>query len=315
MSLPTAVFSQVESWVATDGPATPLPGQGNTWRRLEILAELAGRDLSVARLAEGHLDAVAILDEFGGKAGPGVYGVWAAHRPGELVASRARSGWCLKGSKPFCSGAGLLARALVVADAPDGVRLFDVDVADAEVVEGTWPAVGMAGSASYRVSWSGEPIRATQAVGGPGSYTGRVGFWWGAVGVAACWWGGARSLLRVVGHHLAGGTPGDVELAELGVGWTKLEAAGAVLRWAAVRIDACDGQDMADAQRTALIVRQVVHDACVDVLAVASSAGGARPICLEPDQSRRSADLYAYLAQHHRGRDAAALGRIVVGEL
>lgn len=296
-------------------PPVPVPGQGRTWHRMEALADAAGGDLSVGRLVEGHLDALAILDELGrAPEGSGIYGVWAARRPGELVASPDRDGWWLQGAKPFCSGAGLLSRALVVADAPDGVRLFDLDVADVVVVEGTWPAVGMAGSASHRVCWPGQAVKADAAVGAPGAYTGRIGFWWGAAGVAACWWGGARALLRVVRDDLAPGDPGDAELADLGAGWAILDAAGAVLRQAADQIDDQDVDDTDGARRTALITRHAVHHACVEVLGAAGAAGGARPICLDPDQSRRSADLYAYLAQHHRGRDAAALGRIVVGE-
>ncbi|MDP8978857.1 MAG: hypothetical protein M3N17_09875 [Actinomycetota bacterium] len=43
----------------------PLPGDGSTWARFRGLAELAAADLSVARLAEGHADATAILVEAG----------------------------------------------------------------------------------------------------------------------------------------------------------------------------------------------------------------------------------------------------------
>ncbi|MDQ6839984.1 MAG: acyl-CoA dehydrogenase [Actinomycetota bacterium] len=317
MSDPTGrfVWQQVEAWVADHGSGVPVPGQGRTWQRMEILADVAGEDLSVGRLVEGHLDALAILDELGrSPAGPGVYGVWAAQRPGELVASVDGDGWWLQGAKPFCSGAGVLSRALVVADAPDGVRLFDLDVTDVVVVDGTWPAVGMAGSASNRVCWPGRAVKVDDALGAPGAYTDRVGFWWGAVGVAACWWGGARALLTVVGHDLGRGHPGDAELAELGAGWAMLEAAGATLRRAADEIDAQSADDVDGARRTALITRHAVHQSCVDVLAAAGAAGGARPICLDATQSRRSADLYAYLAQHHRGRDAAALGRLVATE-
>ena len=46
----------------------PLPGGGRTRERWAALAELAGEDLSVARLAEGHADALAILAELGADA-------------------------------------------------------------------------------------------------------------------------------------------------------------------------------------------------------------------------------------------------------
>ncbi|MDQ6782354.1 MAG: acyl-CoA dehydrogenase [Actinomycetota bacterium] len=305
----------MEDWTAEHAAGVPFPGRGLTWRRLEALAEVAGMDLSAGRLVEGHLDALAILDEMGREpAGPGVYGVWAARRPGELMAFPDGDGWWLQGAKPFCSGAGLLSRALVAADAPDGVRLFDLDVTDVVVVDGTWPAVGMAGSASSCVCWPGQELGVEASLGPPGAYTDRIGFWWGAVGVAACWWGGARALLQVVRADLARGHPGAVELADLGAGWATLEAAEAVLRLAATHIDAQGHGDIDEARRTALLTRQAVHQACVDVLAAAGAAGGARPICLDAEQSRRSADLYAYLAQHHRGRDAAALGSLLVEE-
>ncbi len=309
------VGQELRAWVDGQADDVPLPGGGRSWARFEVLADLAGRDLSLGRLAEGHLDALAILAELGApRTGPGVYGVWAAS-PGELVATPCDSGWWLRGTKPFCSGAGLLSRALVVADTADhGTRLFDLDVARVDVDDGSWPAVGMADSASNRVSWPGVAVAGEQAVGLPGAYTGRIGFWWGAVGVAACWWGGARALLEVVADDLARHRPGDAEMAEVGVGWATLEGAGAALRQAATAIDGHDHDDVERARRLALVTRQVVHQACVAVLGRAAAAGGARPICLDARQARRSADLYAYLAQHHAPRDAAALGRMVLDE-
>ena len=44
----------------------PQPGSGATRERWAAFADLAGEDLSLARLAEGHADAVAILAELGG---------------------------------------------------------------------------------------------------------------------------------------------------------------------------------------------------------------------------------------------------------
>ena len=46
----------------------PLPGSGRTWERWLAFADLAGEDLSLARLGEGHADAVAILAEVAGTA-------------------------------------------------------------------------------------------------------------------------------------------------------------------------------------------------------------------------------------------------------
>src|SRR5690242_6794940 len=86
----------------------PLPGGGRTRERWAVLADLAGEDLSLARLAEGHADALAILAELGVLADPPAgsrWGVWAAQPPGPgLMASRT-DGWRLDGTKQYCSGA------------------------------------------------------------------------------------------------------------------------------------------------------------------------------------------------------------------
>jgi hypothetical protein len=56
----------------------PLPGSGRTGERWAVLADLAEEDLSLARLAEGHADALAILTELGAAPPAGRrWGVWA----------------------------------------------------------------------------------------------------------------------------------------------------------------------------------------------------------------------------------------------
>jgi alkylation response protein AidB-like acyl-CoA dehydrogenase len=299
------------AWVAEVAPKLCAPGRGRTWERFVALGEAAGRDLALGRLGEGHADAIAILSEAAcARVGAGPYGVWAARgATGEVKATPTADGWRLDGRKGFCSGVGMVGRALVTAEAPDGTRLFDLDVTTNQVrpEPGSWPSVGMAASASASVVFDGIGVTAAHCVGPPGFYTGRIGFWWGAAGVAACWWGGAQALLETVGRSLQAGSAGDHELAAYGVAMARSRSMTETLRWAATEIDT-GGDDVDRARRTALTVREVVHDACTTILASAAAAGGARPICLDVSQSQRSADLYAYLAQHHGGRDAAALG-------
>jgi hypothetical protein len=306
----TGIDAAFRAWVAETAPKLCSPGQGSTWERFVALGHAAGLDLALGRLAEGHADAIAILGEAARAPLGGPYGVWAARgATGEVTATPAVDGWRLDGRKGFCSGVGMVARALVTAEAPDGTRLFDLDVTAKQMVPepGSWPAVGMAASASATVVFDGATATAAQGVGPAGFYTGRIGFWWGAAGVAACWWGGAQALLETVGRHLEAGSAGDHELAAYGAAMARSRSMTETLRWAATEIDA-GGDDVDRARRTALTVREVVHDGCRAILAAAAAAGGARPICLDVSQSQRSADLYAYLAQHHGGRDAAALG-------
>lgn len=61
----------------------PRPGHGQTLKRWQILACIASHDLSLAKLCEGHTDALAILAECDAPSdiGDGAWGVWAAESP------------------------------------------------------------------------------------------------------------------------------------------------------------------------------------------------------------------------------------------
>ncbi|MDT5029119.1 MAG: hypothetical protein QOE61_5545 [Micromonosporaceae bacterium] len=110
----------------------PVPGSGRTAERFEALAGWGRRDPVLARLAEGHADARAILAELsltGYEDTPRGqrWGVWAAV-PTSITARRIGTGWLLDGDRRWCSGAALCTHALVTAQAPDGPRLFAVEV-------------------------------------------------------------------------------------------------------------------------------------------------------------------------------------------
>jgi alkylation response protein AidB-like acyl-CoA dehydrogenase len=299
----------------TEAPALPTPGGGHTWARFEALSRWAATDLSLGRLAEGHVDALAILAEAGMEVADqrATYGVWAARSPGGTVARRAPDGWHLSGRKEFCSGSLHLDRALVTADADDGYRLFDIDVS-AQVTSSdpdSWPAVGMADSLSETLSFGGPAVPATRAVGGPEFYVDRPGFWFGSVGVAACWYGGAVGLVEHAVRALEA-TSSELVLAPLGEAVAHVEAMRAILHDAANEIDADPIDRHKRARRRALVVRQAVHRGSSAVLERVVAATGARPLCHDRDQARRAADLVVYLAQHHGLRDAVELARMAV---
>ena len=203
----------------------------------------------------------------------------------------------------------------MTADAPDGYRLFDISVSEhvVAVAPGSWPAVGMADSESETLTFGGPVLPESAAVGPPDFYLRRPGFWSGAVGVAACWYGGAKglvgTLLDALGLH-----PGDHALADAGRAVAVLAGLAAFLEHAADAIDADPSDEQCEARRRALSVREVVHDGCLRVLSLVAAAGGAGPLCHDGAQSRRAADLFVYLAQHHGGRDAATLGQIALDE-
>ena len=149
----------------------PLPGSGATWERWAAFADLAGEDLSLARLGEGHADAIAILAELGGpRPRPDSrWGVWAANPPGpNVTASRQRGMWVLQGTKQYCSGARVCTNALVTAAADDGPRLFAVAVGNLRAAGRTaGPPPGWRAATRWTSASHGVPA---VPVGPPGGY-------------------------------------------------------------------------------------------------------------------------------------------------
>ena len=203
----------------------PAPGGGRTRQRWAALAELAGEDLSLARLGEGHADAVAILAELGGRGTAGqpvgrVGGAAARARPGRQAGRRRLA--------PARHQAVLLGRANVHARPGHSRRRRRGPTVrrHRRVLDpwpGTWPATGMAGSDTLDISFDDV---AAEPVGPAGGYTARPGFAHGGAGVAACWYGGARA---VGGTLLASAHERDLgphALAHLGAGISRCGSHG-----------------------------------------------------------------------------------------
>jgi alkylation response protein AidB-like acyl-CoA dehydrogenase len=281
------------------------------WR---VLAQAGEHDLDAARLAEAHLDAATITDELGGPVvEPGtLWGVWAAESPDTaLHATHDGAGWYLTGRKPWCSGSDRCSHALVTATAPDGGRLFAVDLHASDEIRNVdpWRGVGMRDSGTATVRFA-----ATRAlpVGGPGAYLDRPGFWHGAVGVAAAWFGGAVGAADPLRARLADGRGDEHDAAHLGRVDTALAAAGAVLREAAVEVadPAAATESPERARRRALRARAAVEDAVETVLRSTGRATGPRPLAHDAHHARHVADLEVYVRQSHAERDLAALGHL-----
>lgn len=284
----------------------PLPGGGHTRERLDALAAIARDDLSVGRLAEAHTDALAILAELGAPAPrPGQrWGVWAAEPPDPVVTAQPNGeGWVLDGVKPWCSGAHWCTHALLTVRHGDERVLVAaaLDPATTTPVEDTWPAVGMAGSDSGQVRFT---ATTATTVGAPGAYLTRPGFWHGAIGVAACWYGGAGGVADTLLAVARSGRADEHALAHLGAVDAALHAAHTTLAEAARQMDAGGG-----GRSVASRVRAVVEATCTQVLDRVGRATGAGPLGGDAAHARRVADLTVYLRQSHAERDLAELGR------
>jgi alkylation response protein AidB-like acyl-CoA dehydrogenase len=315
------------------GPWLPMPTQGDTLTLWEALASLGAVDLTVARVAEPHLDALAILRE-ARRHGQVDEREWQEHSPAwsaarlwqvyaaegseRLYAEHRDSGWTLSGVKPWCSLAEHASHALVTAWDGEERRLLAVDLshpgvraAEGPVASGqstAWAARGLTQVRSTALCLDAVPA---VAIGEPGWYLTRPGFAWGGAGVATIWYGATVALARRLRDAAQRREPDQVALLHLGAVDTALARARAVLA------DAAAVADLPDVEVDEMLlvtqrVRQVVADTAEEVLERVGHALGPAPLTGEEEHARRVADLTVYLRQHHAERDLARQGGLAL---
>lgn len=289
----------------------PLPGGGQTLERFQRLAKVGGHDLGLCKLYEGHTDALAIIQQLGGSPTPSsTWGMWAAEPPQARVRVSQGQRVVLNGRKAWCSGAAVLSHALLTAWDEHGRQQLvavPLDQPGVTVTDQGWHAVGMSATASVEVLFDGAEA---QAIGNPGDYLQRPGFWQGGIGIAACWYGAAQSIAERLRRHCAHGEEPHA-LAHLGAVDSALHAAAQVLRTSAWTIDAAP---LDDAERLARRARAVVEQSAEQVIRHVGRALGAGPYCKDRQFARLIADLPVFLRQSHAERDLAALGQQVLTE-
>jgi len=289
----------------------PFPGRSQTAIRHRRLSEIARENLALGRLAEAHVDALAILHEAGRPADPNaVYGVWASEVPGRSLRLTDRGpSFELSGQKMFCTGATLVDRALVTVMEPER-RLVEVDLhSSAGTIrydESEWVTSAFAETHTATATFERVPVTVGDFVGAPGWYLERPGFWHGACGPASCWTGGALGLLDYAHANTREGNPHA--LAALGAIEAQCWALQKILDGAGSEIDA-NPEDAAGAMRIALTVRHLVDEGCTEILRRFGRAYGPRPLAFDSAISKRCQELTLYVRQTHAESDLELLGR------
>ncbi|MDA7415031.1 acyl-CoA dehydrogenase [Xenophilus arseniciresistens] len=285
----------------------PLPAQGQTLARWQLLACVAAHDLSLVKLYEGHTDALAIQAELGAPDVPpgSRWGTWCAEPPmARLHMARDGQDYRLHGAKAWCSGAAQLTHAVVSGWDAQGqpclARVWLEQPGITRSQEG-WQAVGMRETASWDLHF--DNVRA-MPLGQPGDYTSRPGFWQGGAGIAACWWGGASGIAQMAREALCARDEPHAR-AHLGQIDVALSQSAALLRECAAWIDE---HPRACARPQALRARLACEAAAEAVMRHATRALGAGPLCRHARFAQALADLPVFLRQSHAERDLAALG-------
>ena len=285
-AFPHAAFAALKEAGALTPPAT----HADEWG---LVREVAAADGSVGRIFEGHYNAVERLRLDGIDPEDHLLGVWGAD-PAPHEGEPARiEGDRLHGAKVFCSGAGGLDRALVIARG----TLVYVDFADDVEIDTTWyRAHGMRASESHRVVFHGARIVAKLS-----PLTREPWFSGDAIRTAACWAGILDAATRAALIDLAS-KPETDDLRALAAG--RIVTAQATLdRWfehaAAVETN----------QALAIQLRQAVADAGRTILDEASRATGSRPFATGTQLDRARRDFELFVLQHRLDPLVTRLGR------
>ena len=286
---------------------------------IEALIAAGRSDIPLARLIEGHIDAVRILDQAGRLPRAGaLYGVWASRsRHSGIAAESTADGLVLNGTLRFASGAGVLERALVPAWLDDDHHLLlDLGVTELEVDTTGWATAAMEVSRSHTVVLHDQLVPVTSQVGETDFYLGRPAFFPGGVGVAACWLGAAARIVDLLLCWLRPPLPTSMEL-RLGRIRVALAAGGAAIRCGAEILDqllpvtvppAEVGGSGDHLQQLSTEVRAVVGSSVETILTEAHRLAGPAGLAGDRDLSRAVHDLQLYVLQQNADGDAGYLG-------
>jgi alkylation response protein AidB-like acyl-CoA dehydrogenase len=301
----------------------PVSGSGRQATFTEewsVLRAVSRADGSVGRIYDGHLNAVERISVAAPEplrsreldrisSGALLLGVWGADpvpdegEPARLV--ETGGGTSLDGVKTFCSGAGGVDRALVLARGPEGSPpgppyLVYVDLSGSpdhyEIDRGWYRSAGMRSSESHRVVFREAPVLAV--LGGPGEISRDPYFGRDAVRTAVSWAGIADRAVDSALETLAAksaGAPDDIVSLAAG---RMLAERGTMDRWIEHAAAVADDDPEASFAGLSIRLRSAVADSCRRILDEASRACGSRPFAVADSLDRARRDLELFLLQH-----------------
>ena len=284
--------------------------------QLEVVRDVARADPAVARIVDGHLNAVERLAVHGEEplredelqavaAGRLRLGVWGADPRGDEGDPARIVDGALRGTKTFCSGAGGLHRAIVLA----GDRLAYVDLTRGTTVDEGWFAgAGMRASVSHRVVFDGAPVLAV--LGPPGAIAQEPWFARDAVRTAATW-AGAVDALADEAIRLLASRRDSTDLERLAAGRIRAEQRTVAL-WLA------EGARRGDAgtlgREDGAYLRQAIAAASTRLVDEAARACGSHPFATGGGLDRVRRDLELFVLQHRLDPIVARAGAAALEE-
>jgi alkylation response protein AidB-like acyl-CoA dehydrogenase len=316
---PTVNFHDLAGVGALKAPRDGLAGE------VRLVRAVAAADASTARILDGHLNGIERLSLAGHEAlrrdelaqleeGELLLGVWGADpAAGEGPAARLTQvdgRLVLRGVKTFCSGAGGVQRALVIAAGEDGSRrLAYLDTTShLRIDRGWYRASGLRSSESHRVEFLDAPVLAL--LGAPGELSREPYFSRDAIRTSATWAGLADCILSETLEAL---DPARLDAVQAhGLGRMRV-AQGTIDRWLEHATTALARPDDArssglDPAMLAVECRLAIYECALLISGAAARLCGSRALIGASTLDRARRDLDLFLLQHRLEPRIARLG-------
>lgn len=274
-----------------------------------ILRLIGGADLSVARLLEGHMNAVMLVLRYGSetqiaslaqsvKEGE-LSGVWGAEGPAGLRRHLRGDSWSLEGAKLLASGAGFLKRPLITVGTAEGPVLYMLDLRPGERADTTgWKPLGMKATASGHIDLTGLVVGPSEQIGQPGDFMRQPFFSGGAWRFCAAQLGAMERLVASYRDQLRSrgrdGDPYQLErIAQCAA------ACGTALFWIEEASRRFGDESLAPTAVVgfANLTRMVTERAALDVIECVQRGAGLMAFMRGNPIERISRDLATYLRQ------------------
>jgi alkylation response protein AidB-like acyl-CoA dehydrogenase len=293
-------------------------------REVRLVRAVAAADASTARILDGHLNGIerlalacpeplrsAELAQIG--EGKLLLGVWGADpAAGEGPPARleqANGELVLRGVKTFCSGAGGVQRALVIAADQDGSRrLAYLDATSRVSVDRGWyRASGLRSSESHRVEFHDTPVLAL--LGAPAELSREPYFSRDAIRTSATWAGLADCILA---EALAALNPARLDALQAhGLGRMRV-AQATIDRWlehtTTELAQPADSRPLLNPAVLAVECRIALYECALLISGQAARVCGSRALIGASTLDRARRDLDLFLLQHRLDPKITQLG-------
>ncbi|HEY2631752.1 MAG TPA: hypothetical protein VGI26_05180 [Solirubrobacteraceae bacterium] len=304
------------------GALTPPPDE--LVGEVRLVRAVAAADASTARILDGHLNGVERLTLAGPeplrsieltriREGKLLLGVWGADpAAGEGPPARLEhkaSQPLLCGVKTFCSGAGGVQRALVLAPDHDGSRrLLYLDTSSHVSIDRSWyRASGLRASESHRVEFHETPVLAL--LGGPGELSREPYFSRDAIRTSATWAGLAD---RILAETVAALDPVQIDAVRAHALGQMRVAHGTIDRWLEHTTRELhrpeDSRPHTDRTALALECRVALYECARLISDHSARVCGSRALIGSSALDRARRDLDLFLLQHRLDPKVTKLG-------